>query len=321
MKKKTLFFVLVVVFSLFAAGCGSRVMATVDGKAITSAQLEEEVSQARKMLEQQGMTFQGAMAKEMLEMLRQQVLEQMIDEELLLREASRLGVEPTDKQVEEEIQNFRQQFGSEADYRKFLAANGFSEPKLKDYVKKNLAIGAVQKEAWKNVKEVTEKQARDFYEKNKDQFSTPEKYQIRQVLFPVAGGDQKASVEAKAAALNLLNRVKQGGEFPPLAENNPGGSGPASEIYVFSPGEADPELEKAVLSLKPGQIFPEPVRTTFGYHVVRLEEIVPAQTTPFEEAKSQIVVYLGEQARQNAFTEYLEGLRAKATIVNNLTKE
>ena len=320
MKKAVLFVILVAALSFLGAGCKGNVVATVDGKAITAAQLEEEVNQTKKMMEQQGM-LQGGMNAETLAFLRQQVLEQMINEELLLREASRLGVEPTDKQVEEEIKNFRQQFQSEAEYRKFLAANGFSEPKLKDYVRKNLAVAEVQKEASKNAKEVSDEQAKDFYEKNKDLFGTPEKFQIRQVLVPVTGDDQKALVDAKATAMNILNGIKQGGDFPSPGENSPEENGPTSAVYVFSSGEAEPEIEKAVQSLKPGQLFPEPVRTKYGFHVFRLEQVIPAQTTPFEEAKVQIVAYLSQQAQDEAFNQYLDNLRAKANIVNNLAKK
>ncbi len=308
-------------FSFLLAGCGPRVVATVNEKPITSSQLEEEVGQAKKMLEQQGFSFKADEGQKMLALLRQQVLEQMIQEELLLQEASRLHVWPTEKEVEEEIKNFREQFESEAKYKQFLAANGFSEPKLKDLLKKNLAIQAVQEQVWKNLEDISEAQAKDFYEKNKDNFTLPEQFQVRQILIPVIGEGQKALVEAKVEAMQILNRLNQGEDFAALAKERAQGAGSSPDVYTFSRGETDPEFEKAVLGLAPGQISPEPVRTQYGYHVIRLEKILPAQVKPFTEVKGEIVAYLREQARQKAFSEYLADLKSKATIVNKLTKE
>lgn len=320
-KAKLLLTGLLVAFSFFAAGCGARVVATVNGKVITSGQLEEEVARARKALEQQGVRFTAEEGQKMLDLLRRQVLEQMIAEELLLQEASRLQVEPNDQQVEEEIKKFRQQFESEAKYKQFLAANGFSEPKLKDYVKKSLAMQAVQEEAVKAVGEISEAQAKEYYEKNRDKFTAPEKIQMRLILVPVAGEGQKAEVEAKVAAMNILSRLKRGEDFAALAKETAGSANPAGDPYIFNRGEADPELEKAALRLKPGEISPEPVRTKYGYYIIKLEKITPARVIPFDETKSEIVAFLGNQAREKAFADYLAGLKSKATIENKLPKE
>lgn len=311
------------VLSFLVAGCGSSVVATVNGKTIVSSQLEDQVNQAKKMLEQQGVNFQTSEGQKMLSMLRGQVLEQMINEELLLQEASRLKAEPTPQQVADEIKNFREQFKSEAEYKQFLAANGFSEPRLKDLVKKSLAIEAVQKEAWKDLETTSEAQARDYYEKNKDAFTLPEQRQVRQILIPVIGEGQKAQVEAKVEAMNILNRLKSGEDFAALAREKSGNAGKADSsagVETITRGDTDPELEKVVFNLQPGEISPEPVKTLYGYHVIKLEKIIPAQLKPFPQVKDEIVAVLDEQAKQKAFTAYLDNLRSKATIVNNLKK-
>jgi len=312
---------LLAVFSFLAAGCGADVAAVVNGKTITSARLEEEVNRAKKMLEQRGVRFDAKEGQAMLDLLRHQVLEQMIEEELLLQEAVRLKVEPADKQVEEEIKKFRGQFESEAKYRQFLAANGFSEPKLKDYVKKNLAIQAVQEKAFQNLKEISETQAKEYYEQNKDAFTVPEQFQVRQILIPVVGEGQKAQVEAKVEAVNILNRLKKGEDFAVLAREKARGAASAADLYTFSRGETDPELEKAAAALKPGEISPEPVKTNYGYHIIKLEKIIPAQVKPFPEVKDEITAFLSQQAKQKAFTDYLADLKSKATIENKLMKK
>jgi len=305
---------LLAVFSFLAAGCGANVAATVNGKTITSAQLEEEVNNAKKMLEQRGVRFDAKEGQQMLDLLRQQVLDQLIREELLLQEASRLKIEPTDKQVEEEIKKFRGEFESEAKYKQFLAANGLSEPKLKDYVKKGLAVQAVQEKALQNLEKVSEAKAKEYYDQNKDTFTVPEQFQVRQILIPIVGEGQKAQVEAKVEAANILARLKKGEDFAALAKEKAQGAASAAELYTFSRGETDPELEKAAAALKPGEISPEPVKTGYGYHLLKLEKVIPAQVKPFPEVKDEITAFLEDQAKQKAFADYLADLKSKAAI-------
>lgn len=305
---------LLAVFSFLAAGCGANVAATVNGKTITSARLEEEVNNAKKMLEQRGVRFDAKEGQQMLDLLRQQVLDQLIREELLLQEASRLKIEPTDKQVEEEIKKFRGEFESEAKYKQFLAANGLSEPKLKDYVKKGLAVQAVQEKALQNLEKVSEAKAKEYYDQNKDTFTVPEQFQVRQILIPIVGEGQKAQVEAKVEAANILARLKKGEDFAALAKEKAQGAASAAELYTFSRGETDPELEKAAAALKPGEISPEPVKTGYGYHLLKLEKVIPAQVKPFPEVKDEITAFLEDQAKQKAFADYLADLKSKAAI-------
>ena len=305
---------LLAVFSFLAAGCGANVAATVNGKTITSARLEEEVNNAKKMLEQRGVRFDAKEGQQMLDLLRQQVLDQLIREELLLQEASRLKIEPTDKQVEEEIKKFRGEFESEAKYKQFLAANGLSEPKLKDYVKKGLAVQAVQEKALQNLEKVSEAKAKEYYDQNKDTFTVPEQFQVRQILIPIVGEGQKAQVEAKVEAANILARLKKGEDFAALAKEKAQGAASAAELYTFSRGETDPELEKAAAALKPGEISPEPVKTGYGYHLLKLEKVIPAQVKPFPEVKDEITAFLEDQAKQKAFADYLTDLKSKAAI-------
>lgn len=320
-KAKLLLIVTLVVFAFVVAGCGANVVATVNGKTITYRQLDEEVNSVKKMLERQGTDFSSQEGKNMLAVLRPKVMEQMINEELLLQEAKNLKVEPPAEQIEEEIKNFRQQFESETKYKQFLTDNEFSGSKLKDLIRKHLTIQAVQEEALKDREEISEAAAKDFYEKNKDIFTLPEQCQIRQILFPVAGEEQKALEQAKIEAMNVLKRIKQGEDFAAVAKEKAGNTDSPGELSTFSRGEIDPELEKVTYSLKPGEVSPEPVKTEYGYHLIKLEKITPAQIKPFSDVQGDILAYLDEQAREKIFTDYLESLKSKATIINKLINE
>lgn len=317
--------VLIMVIALLLFGCSPQVVATVNGTKITQDQLEERVTAAKKVLEQQGADFSGKEGEALLELVRRQTLDQLIDQELLWQEATRLGLKPTSAQVQEQIQHLRRQFDSEGKYKQFLAANGFSEPKLQDLLEKDMAIKALQENVLADVKLVTVEQAREYYSQHREQYTRPQQWQVRHILITVPQGEdsQRAQVEAKAQALSILNQLKQGGDFAALVKekSQDPGTKESGGLYTFSPGEAVAEFEQAVKSLKVGEITAEPVKTRYGYHIIKLEKIIPATVQPFDQVKEELIASLTDQARQQEFDKYLQGLRDKARIENKLLSD
>ena len=74
-----------------------------------------------------------------------------------------------------------------------------------------------------------------------------------------------------------------------------------------------PEFEKAAYALEAGELS-EPVRTQFGWHLIQLHEKIPSKVTPFEEIKEKVIEYLTERKKDKVFEEFLDGLKAQATI-------
>lgn len=312
------------VLALLAAGCtGGNVAATVNGREITMDQLNEQVNASKDALSKQGYDFSGPGGQKMLDMLRRQTLDQLIDRQLLLQEAEKEGLKPTDAQVQKQIAVMRQQLGSEANFKQYLAANGFSEPKLQDEITELLAIQALQKKVLADVKPATVAQAQAYYNAHRDQYTSPQQWQVRHILITVKNQGDKLQAEAaaKAEAMSLIQKLQQGADFAALARqySQDPGTKDSGGLYTFSKGEAVPEFERAVESLKPGEITAQPVKTEYGYHIIKLEKIIPAQVKPFDQVKDEIMNSLTDQARQAKFQQYVDGLRKNARIVNNLT--
>jgi peptidyl-prolyl cis-trans isomerase C/foldase protein PrsA len=75
-----------------------------------------------------------------------------------------------------------------------------------------------------------------------------------------------------------------------------------------------PELKKAALALKTGEVTPQPVKSEFGYHIIKAGEKKEASVIPFDEAKAQIKSELEKNKSDQTFNTYLENLKKKATI-------
>jgi len=143
-----------------------------------------------------------------------------------------------------------------------------------------------------------------YYEDNTANYTTPEQRSARHILFK-ADDNSPADVHTKQEekAQEILELAKSGSDFADLAKQY--SEGPTKDrggdLGSFSKGQMVKPFDDAVFSLKSGEIS-EVVKTSFGYHIIKLEIIVPATTKPLEEVKVSIMKKLqGEQAKPLAF--------------------
>jgi peptidyl-prolyl cis-trans isomerase C len=118
-------------------------------------------------------------------------------------------------------------------------------------------------------------------------------------------------VEKEDEAKALIKQLNGGASFEELAKKNskdPGSGANGGDLDFAAPGSYVPEFSQAMVKLKKGEMTQEPVKTQFGYHIIKLEDTRQAQFPGIEEVKPQIKQRL-EQAKLNSF---LEDLRAKA---------
>ncbi len=145
----------------------------------------------------------------------------------------------------------------------------------------------------------TDAEIRAAYEQRKDSFNVPEQVNASHILIAVkAEGDANADAAAKARAEALAARAKAPGtDFAKLANENtddPSGKTSGGKLPPFSHGQMVPEFEQAAFSMAPGEIR-GPIRTQFGYHIIKVESKTPARMRPLEEVRSTIAADLSEK--------------------------
>ncbi|TYO96965.1 peptidylprolyl isomerase [Desulfallas thermosapovorans] len=313
---------------VFLGGCGSNVVATVNGENITSQELDEAVATQMDTLAQQGFVLEGEQAREMEKMLQQDVLNQLIDQRLVLAEVERLGLMPTDKEVQEEIATLKEQLDSEGEFKKFLAAYGINEPKLGDFMKEQLAVNKLYEKISSEVPQPTETEISDYYAKNSAQYTDPEQRQVSHILIGVgdySNGKNRSEMDAKVLALQIVDKVASGADFAQLAReysDDLGSKDNGGQYPAFSKGSGfAEEFENAAFALQEGKYTVEPVKTTFGYHIIRLDKLIPAKTYTLDEVKDQIITSLRNERVNQKVAEYMQELRDNADIVNKLAEQ
>ncbi len=148
---------------------------------------------------------------------------------------------------------------------------------------------------------VSDKEARDYYEENKERFNQGETVNASHIL-----------VDTEEKALELLAKIKSGEvSFETCAKENsscPSGQQGGS-LGDFGKGQMVPEFDTAVFSMEEGEITETPVKTQFGYHLIKLNAKNPATTPAFEEIASELKQGLLGEKRQRAYESKINQLK------------
>jgi peptidyl-prolyl cis-trans isomerase C len=120
-------------------------------------------------------------------------------------------------------------------------------------------------------------------------------------------------VETEEQARKILDDLKKGAKFEDLARKqsiDPGSGANGGDLDWASPTGFVPEFSEAMVKLGKGETSAAPVKSQFGYHIIRVDDIREVQLPAFEEVKPQIV----QQLQQQRLQEFQEQLRAKAKV-------
>ena len=160
-------------------------------------------------------------------------------------------------------------------------------------------LGQALREDFSKKNVVSDAEIQAEYDKFKGQASGTE-YRARHIL-----------VEKEDEAKALIKQLNGGASFEDLAKKNskdPGSGANGGDLDFAAPGSYVPEFSQAMVKLKKGELTQEPVKTQFGYHIIKLEDTRQAQFPPIEEVKPQIK----QRLEQQKLGSFLEDLRAKA---------
>ena len=153
---------------------------------------------------------------------------------------------------------------------------------------------------------VSDDEAKKFYDDNPAMFKQPERIHARHIL--VSGDENLAKVQSE---------LKAGKSFDAVAKEyskDPGSAANGGDLGEFPRGVMVPEFEKAAFALKnPGDVS-EPVKTQFGWHIIKLEDRIPESPVPFEQIKERLKQELREQKIQKVLQDKAKELESKYKV-------
>ena len=154
--------------------------------------------------------------------------------------------------------------------------------------------------------QVTHDELQSYYNQHRDQYRVPEQAKVSHILIktPLPGPDgkvdEKGAAEAQRRAEDILKQLKAGAKFEDMAEKyseDPGSAKEGGSLGWIGKGRTVPEFEKAAFSLPIGQIS-DLVKSSYGFHIIRVDARQEAHMKTLEEVKDQIEPILKQQKAQ-----------------------
>lgn len=154
---------------------------------------------------------------------------------------------------------------------------------------------------------VTDEKLKAFYEEQKEQYTTPERRKISHILFAI---DDKVSEKAAFEKAQKAKKELANKEFPVLAaelSDDKATAKQGGDLGLFSAGVMEKNFEDAATALKLGEVS-EPVKSAFGYHLIKVTELIPSQIKPYDSVKNEVVKAYQKAQAENGFYEAGEKL-------------
>ncbi|MFH2218086.1 MAG: SurA N-terminal domain-containing protein [Pseudomonadota bacterium] len=292
-----------------------RIVAVVNDDIILLSDLDRSVKPYLDRVRQSGYTIDQQ--REMLFKVRENVLNQLIDQKLTDKEIERYQIKVSEKQIDNAIEHMKEvRFLTDEDLRAALARDGVTMEEYRKLMKEQILRTMLINQEVKSKIVITQEDIRDRYEKDKDKYHKDIVFHLRNIVMKVpspGSEEQRLMIENRMEA--ILARLNAGEVFSNLAN-----------IYSDSPSAKDggnlgsfklealsPQIREAIKDLKAGEFTPV-LHTDQGYQIFFVSEIVETQGKSLEEASPEIGTQLYNEIVDKKFAEWLEDLRKRSTI-------
>lgn len=307
--------VLSVLVAPHAMGQGAEgLAASVNGVAITRAKLQSRLD---AYMRQNKINAGGVFNPGFYKRIRRRVLDVIIAQELLWQAARDRGVVATDEEVRSAIDFARDRFGSESKFLAGIRDGGFTdEAEYTEDMRRRLSVQKLIAFDIVPSVSVSDAEIHAFYINNPERFVRPEEVRVRHILVKVVKDADKVTLEAARARIDAIHAEATGdADFAELArEHSDGPSAPhGGDLGFFGRGRMVKPFEEAAFALAPGTIS-GPVRTVFGYHIIKVEQRRGGDRIPEGSVAPRIRAVLERQKVKETVVARVQALHAAAVV-------
>lgn len=293
-------------------GTQETVLATIGDEKITKADLDKIIKRYDAKLKQQygnDYATNSSLKNEITE-IKKEVLIDLVTKRLVVKKAVELNIKPSDEEINKQITNTINKYNSEhpgEDFASAIQKEGLSIDEVKENLREEFIISEVEKNIGKDIA-VTDEEAKAYYDKYKD------------TKFTVEAGANVAHilVADEANAKSLKSKLDAGADFKALAKENsidPGSkdNGGALGYIPYNSTQYIEEFVNGFKHLKEGEVS-EPVKSKFGYHLIKATGLRQAGVISFDEMKDKIKASLLNAKQGNEILSKLEEWKNESNV-------
>ena len=291
-------------------------VAKVNGVGVMRTEFDKAVNNNKRIYVQyMKMDFTDPKNQSQLDDIKKNSLENLINRELYLQYAAKNNIVPDQSDIDAELEKIKKDNfkGDDKEFRLYLKRINTTLIQFTDTIYKDKTVEKVRKTVGDEKIKISDKDLQEYYDKNKKEFTTAEQVQASHIL-----------VKEEAKAKELYEKVKADPKkFAELAKENstdPGSKDKGGDLGLFGKGQMVKEFEEKAWSLEKDTIA-EPIKTQFGWHIIKKVDFKPEVVETFEKSKTKIKDKIKETKLKDVMDKFTKQLKIEAkidTFDNNL---
>jgi parvulin-like peptidyl-prolyl isomerase len=315
-KRFRIFLFFVVVCASFAANSSvsfaevvERILAVVNDEIITEQDLEIVMA---PVVAQYRTTYAGTEYEGKIKEARQEFLNKVIDDKLILSEAKRKQVIVKDSEVDEMMSDVRNKFPEREAFLRTIEEQGLTEKKLWNRFRDQLMTQKLVNFEVKSKVSVSPGEVNEYYKAHSQNFVQGDRVRLQHILIRVSTHSEE---EAKLLAESLVSQIKEGKSFEELAKTYSEGAEAkeGGEMGWVEKGQLLGEIDEKVFALEAGQLT-GPIQSSLGYHVFKVVERKQFSVRPLTDVRGQIQDILFKEKLTVRLESWMQSLKKNAYI-------
>lgn len=232
-------------------------------------------------------------------------LDSLVTNKMIEMEAKKEKVKVTGNEIDEELTKLQESYGGEEAFTSALEQNNVSMDKIREDIEFYLlAEKLIEPDI-----SITDEEMKTYFEENKDSFDEKEQVKASHIL-----------VEDETTAMKVKEELDSGKDFAELAKEystDTSNAADGGDLGYFTKGEMAEEFEKAAFEMEINKVS-NPVKTDFGYHIIKVTDKKAATAATFEEHKDKIKELLFDEKIQTEYPNWLEEKKSEYDIKSYL---
>ena len=292
-----------------------QVIAVVNDEAITQSELDGLL---RPLYEEYRQRFSGEKFVQELTEARRKLLNQLIEDRIVYQEAKAKGIKADAAEIDEQMDAFQKRFGAAEQMEAALNAQGVTLHGLRERLERQSLVKKLHDQEVRSKVMVSPADVEKYYNEHPAEFSQKSRVRPRSITLKKSDEAREKGLKDEQAwqKINELRvKIAGGADFAELARES------SQDIQKKNGGLGDwverggmiEAIDQVLFQLKPGELS-EVIETEMGYHLFRVEEVLPESKRSLDEVREPLTAMLYQQKIEERFNEWMDELKKKTYI-------